>query len=253
MEMLSRFGFLVLALVAPVRVAAQFHIHLAPEINQAFDKYVATAEASMDSVARFTTATKPGEIRVAPWGKDGLTDVGDGLIHDWAASTVAPGANVDKVLGVLQNYAAYKQIYAPDVEDSGVLKREGNQLHAYLKLVKKKAITVKYNTEYDVEYRPLGEGRWAVISRSTRVAQIDGKRELEPGFGDGFLWRINSYWLIEPRPEGTYVECRAISLTRDIPAGLGWALRPMIGSLPRESLKSTLEATLRAVRRENVR
>ena len=108
----------------------------------------------------------------------------------------------------------------------------------FVKLIKKKAITVKYNTESDVEYRPLGEGRWAVISRSTRIAQLDGKHELDAGFGEGFLWRLNVYWLIEPRPEGVYLECRAISLTRDIPPGLGWALRPMVSSLPRESLKS---------------
>jgi len=245
---MSRIALLVLAIVCPLPVAAQFHIHLSPETNKAFDTYVASSEASMDFAARFTAASKPGEIRVAPLGKDGLTYIGDGLIHDWAASTVAPGMSVEKVLGVLQNYAAYKQIYAPDVEESGVVSHQGNHFRAYLKLVKKKAITVKYNTEYDVEYRPLAEGRWAVISRSTRVAQIDGKRELEPGFGDGFLWRINVYWVIEQRPEGVYLECRAISLTRDIPTGLGWALRPMISSLPRESLKNSIESTLRAVR-----
>ena len=93
----------------------------------------------------------------------------NGLIHDWAAATVASGMSVEKVLGVLQNYAAYKTVYAPEVEDAGVLRHDGNNFHIFMKLVKKKAITVKYNTESDVEYRPLGGGRWAVISRSTRV------------------------------------------------------------------------------------
>ena len=40
---------------------------------------------------------------------------------------------------------------------------------------------------------------------------------------------------------------RTISLTRDLPPGLGWMLRPMVSTLPRESLQKTLEATLRAV------
>jgi len=235
-----------LALVLPA--SAQIHVRLSADTNRAFEEYLSSTEASMDFAARFTAASKLGEIRVAPSGKDGLADVPDGLIHDWAASTVAPGMSVDKILGVLQNYAAYKKVYAPEVEDSGLLQRDGNHFHAYLKLVEKKAVTVKYNTEYDVEYRSLGEGRWAVISHSTRVAQMDGKREFEPGFGDGYLWRLNAYWLIEPRKEGVYIECRTISLTRDIPTGLGWALRPMISTLPRESLKNTIEATLRAVR-----
>jgi hypothetical protein len=44
-----------------------------------------------------------------------------------------------------------------------------------------------------------------------------------------------------------YIECRAISLTRDVPKGLGWVLEPIIKNLPRESLKNTLEATRRAL------
>lgn len=43
------------------------------------------------------------------------------------------------------------------------------------------------------------------------------------------------------------VECRAISLTRDVPFGLGWAIEPIIQKLPKESLINTLEATRRAL------
>jgi hypothetical protein len=39
------------------------------------------------------------------------------------------------------------------------------------------------------------------------------------------------------------VECRAISLTRDIPIGLGWVIEPIIRKLPKESLIHTLKAT----------
>jgi hypothetical protein len=46
---------------------------------------------------------------------------------------------------------------------------------------------------------------------------------------------------------GVYVECRAISLTREVPFGLGWAIEPIIQKLPKESLISTLEATRRAL------
>jgi len=47
------------------------------------------------------------------------------------------------------------------------------------------------------------------------------ERELPPGTGDGYLWRLYSYWRYEERDGGTWVECEAISLTRDIPRG--WA------------------------------
>ena len=42
---------------------------------------------------------------------------------------------------------------------------------------------------------------------------------------------------------GTWIECEAISLSRDIPTGLGWLVAPVIRSLPRESLRNTLQAT----------
>jgi hypothetical protein len=39
------------------------------------------------------------------------------------------------------------------------------------------------------------------------------------------------------------VECRAISLSRNVPLGLGWMIEPIIQKLPRESLIKTLEDT----------
>jgi hypothetical protein len=43
------------------------------------------------------------------------------------------------------------------------------------------------------------------------------------------------------------VQCEAISLSRDIPAGLGWLISPFIESIPRESLEFTLRSTRAAV------
>ena len=39
-----------------------------------------------------------------------------------------------------------------------------------------------------------------------------------PGAGYGFLWRLDTCWRFEERDGGAHAECRAISLTRDIPA-----------------------------------
>jgi hypothetical protein len=236
----------LLVAFAGLPALAQFNIHLSPQTLKAFDEYVAGAEKSMDWKPRFTTE-KPGEIRVDPVARDGAIDVPSGMIHDWSAAAIAPRASVAKVLNLLQNYAAYQHIYAPEIAESHLLKREGSHWYPRLQLVKRKGITVRLNSDFDVEYRPLDDGRWAVLTHSTRIAQLSGKDELEPDTGGGFLWRLNSYWLIEPRPEGAYLEFRTISLTRDIPSGLGWVIRPMVNGLPRESLQKTLEATLRAL------
>jgi hypothetical protein len=58
---------------------------------------------------------------------------------------------------------------------------------------------------------------------------------------------MNTYWRFEQKDGGTYVECQSVSLTRDIPAGLGWLIGPYVTSVPRESLTFTLATTRSAV------
>jgi hypothetical protein len=58
---------------------------------------------------------------------------------------------------------------------------------------------------------------------------------------------MNTYWRFEEKDGGTYVESQSISLTRDIPTGVGWLVGPMVNSIPRESLTFTLATTRAAV------
>jgi hypothetical protein len=109
----------------------------------------------------------------------------------------------------------------------------------------KRILSVVLNTEYDVRYRPVGSNRMHVRSYATRIAEIEDPdspmpREQPVGNDSGFLWRFNNYCSIEQRQDGTYVQCETISLTRDIPTGLGWMVGPFVKSIPRESLEFTL-------------
>jgi hypothetical protein len=65
--------------------------------------------------------------------------------------------------------------------------------------------------------------------------------------GKGFLWRINAYWKFQEKDGGVYVEYESISLTRDIPTGLGWLIRPFVTSIPKESLEMTMGSTRQAL------
>jgi hypothetical protein len=65
----------------------------------------------------------------------------------------------------------------------------------------------------------------------------------------GFLWRLNTYWTYEERDDGLYMQIETVSLARSIPQGLGWAVRPYVESIPRESLESTLRSTCNALQR----
>jgi hypothetical protein len=230
-------------LVAPLTLHAQFSADFKSETTRAFDDYLRTAES------QFTWQAKPVTKQVAVTDSNGKSPIAipNGLIHDWTAALLVPNATVEKALAMFQNYGAYQTVFAPEVAESKLLAHDGPHWKAYLKLRRKKVVTAVLNSEYDVEYRPLGEGRWAILSRSTKITELDGDRERAPGEGHGYLWRLNAYWLLEPRPTGLYLECRSISLTRDIPTGLGWAVRPIVASLPKESLQSTIEAAARAI------
>jgi len=61
------------------------------------------------------------------------------------------------------------------------------------------------------------------------------------------MWRLETWWRMEERDGGVYVQNEAVSLTRDIPAVLAWMIEPFVTSIPKESVEFTLQATRRAV------
>lgn len=242
---MMRISVFFLLLAAPAW--AQFGTKLNPATTAAFEKYRQGVESKLDWKPRFVTL-KPGAVQIVPAREDGSIDVKDGIVHDWIAAAVIPGAKPDDLLQVLQDYGAYKKFYTPEVLESRTVSRNGDNFHVYLRLMKTKVLTVVLNSEFDVEYRNLGNGRWGKVSRSTRIAEIDEGKELPLGEGKGFLWRLNAYWIIEPRPEGLYMECRSISLSRGIPFGFGMVIKPFISGVPRESLEDTMANTVKALR-----
>jgi hypothetical protein len=234
---------MVLAAPSP----AQLIVKLSPESDRAFDAYIKIAESQLDWHTHIAL-DKNLSVTIAPAAPNPTVDLPGAIIHDWAGAVFVPHTTVEKALTVLQSYDDYKRIYTPQVTESKLYGHQGNHWQSYLKLYKRALLPAIFDTEYDVEYRELDRMRWAVLSRSTKVAEIDGGQVLPVGTGHGYLWRLNAYWLLEQRPEGVYLECRAISMSRDIPLGLAWAIKPLIVSLPRDSLQQTLDATARALR-----
>jgi hypothetical protein len=186
------------------------------------------------------------------WSANQPVEVPRGLIHDWIGAASVPGATVDRTLALIQDYDNHANIYKPDVIDSKLISHRGGDFKIYLRLLKKKIITVVLETDHDVHYSRLDRARCYCRSYSTRVAEVQdaGKASetvLPPDTGHGFLWRLYSYWKFQERDGGTLIECRAISLTRDIPASLKWIIQPIIRSLPKDSLVNTLAATRHAL------
>jgi hypothetical protein len=240
-------------------------IRLALQGLAAFDVYISEAELAMqpaltgaapflwsDLKPEFSKRIHDGHVPAQFWSSAGTVHVPDGLIHDWIGSAFVPGVTVGDVLALVQNYNHHKDIYKPEVIDSRLLSHSGNDFQIHLRLLKKKIITVILDTYHDVHYSEISPTRWTCRSCTPRILEVEHagtpkETIMAPDTGHGFLWRLNSYWKFEERDAGVWLECRAISLSRDIPKGLAWVIEPIIRKLPRESLIHTLKATRQAL------
>lgn len=174
----------------------------------------------------------------------GKIEIPKGLVHHWYGTTFVPGVKVEEVLAWVQNYDRHRDYYE-EVEDSRLVSRERDVFDIFLRLRRKKVITVHYNIDHQVSYRRVGAGRAASRSEATRIAELDNPgtpREREKPVGDdqGFLWRLNSYLRFLQEEGGVAVECESISLSRTIPLPIRWMVEPIINDVPRESLEAAL-------------
>jgi len=198
---------------------------------------------------------KAGEVelrRLSASGAGRNVDVPSGMIHDWEGVIFIPGVKIDDVLKVLQDYDHHATYYAPDVAKARIESRNGNQFIVFLRFRRQKIVTVVLDTEHEVTYYRDSPLRGHSRSSAVRIAQVedpDGPNEKEkaPGEDDGFLWRMETWWRMEERDSGVYVQNQVVTLTRDIPTGLAWLIEPFITKIPKETLEFTLQATRKAV------
>jgi hypothetical protein len=225
---------------------------LKPETSEAFDHYIRQRESSLAARKNFLWAdqsptlarrVESGEIVVESAGPNSNIPVKNGLIHDWIGSAFLPGITIDQTIALVRDYNHHQKYYAPEVMEARILSHTGNDYRIFLRLLKKQVLTVILDTEHEVHYTQLDAKRWQSRSQTAKISELDHGQPQPPGTGHGFLWRLNSYWRFEERSGGTWIECEAVSLTRDVPIGLGWLIRPMIHNLPRESLANTLMQT----------
>jgi hypothetical protein len=264
----------LLAQILAARVPQASGADLKPETVQAFQRYVQATEARIQkqvsrpdgflyieelpeprrSEAR--RSVKQGQIfieRIETRDASGnVIGTPGGLIHHWIGDVFIPGASVNQVLNLVEDYNHHQDVYQPDVVRSRLLSHSDDDFKIFLRFREKKVVTVTMNTIHEVHYTRLDDSHWYSRSAATRIAEVESadkpdEREKPPGHDSGFLWRLNSYWRFAEADGGVYVEAESISLTRDIPTGLGWLVGPFVTSVPRESLERTLGSTRAAV------
>jgi hypothetical protein len=259
---------LPLALV-PVLATAALTVRLSDETLNAFDAYVKQVEAGMNAtalgrLAEVRASVTKGEIVAVPFpnrapANSASIPIRDGLVNHWLGVMFIPGATVEQVRGVLQNYGQYKEIYAPDVTESRRLRASGDEFDVFLRLhrqIRVKALLgysfpVEFNSEYHVRYFKTGE-TLHVRSVATRIAEVKEPKkshteEYEVGNDSGYLWRLRSYWRIYPADGGVLVECEAVSLSRSVPGFVERLVTYFTTNFPENSMRHTLKATRAAV------
>jgi hypothetical protein len=239
---------------------------------RAFDNYVAKTEAQNSETLRTgtflwvdalpgpernsaLTKLRAGQVvmrRLSVKEGGGNVTVPGGMIHDWEGIVFIPGAQIDDVLLLLEDYDHHSTYYAPDVERSRLESRNGDNFHFFLRFRRKKIVTVVLNTEHRVTYYRDSPQRAHSRSSAIRINQVENpgtpkEKEKAAGEDDGFLWRMETWWRMEEKDGGVYVQNKAVTLTRDIPMGLGWLIEPFITNIPKETLDFTLQATRKAV------
>ena len=176
------------------------------------------------------------------------------MIHHWVGTVFIPGASLSQVLTVVEDYDHHSEYYKPDIVQSKKMEQTGDDFKVHYRLRKKKIITIILDTDYQVRRRWIDSSHVYSNSYSTRIAQVEhagepDEQELRPGNDGGYMWRLDSYWRYFDNGHGVFVQCEAISLTRDIPPGLNWLVGSFVESIPRESLEFTLQSTRAAVLR----
>jgi len=241
---------------APAAALSAFHDYLRA-VESRLSRQHQSQDEFLTGVARDPGSDRrlrQGEFIVEQLMPAGGAELPGALLHHWRGTAFAPGATAADFDRLMRNFNAYPQHFAPEVVQARTLPSTDGHLHAWIRVRQRQVITVVMDSTYDVSFGQLDSHHGYSISQSTRIAEIDApgtsqERALGAGEDHGFLWRLNTYWSYEERDGGLYMQIESVSLTRSIPTGLGWAVRPFLESVPRESLEFTLRSACSAIRR----
>jgi hypothetical protein len=251
-------------------------IDLQAQTSLAYDRYIQITQTQVDDQLKLTNpylwverlpearrtgalaALQRGEVvieRLETLDQGAAIQVPGGLIHHWVGTVFIPGANLEQTLTFMEDYDHKVEYFKPDILQSTTLRHSDGDYFVHIRFYTKKVITTVVDTDQTIHYQRLDATHAWSRSATTRVQEVSNPgssdEKLEPeGHDRGFVWRMNTFWRFEQKDGGTYVECQAISLSRDIPTGIGWMVGPFVTSVPKESLTFTLTTARNALEKK---
>ncbi len=246
---------------APMR--AQLVVKLSPQTVAAFEQYAQGVESqvgerwqgkkkflAIEDDPQTLQSVLQGELFIKQMNDGRPIEITNGLIHDWLGAVYIPNATIERVIGILEDFDNHKNLY-PGVSASRTIRRSGKNVTGYWRLQQKGFVPVILDVQDEVHYEQITPDRWKGQAYARNITEVDTGlftrgRKFPLDEGHGYLWRLYAYWSLEGFRGGVLAECRTLSLSRDIPQGLAWAVLPYVQKAPQESLTSTLKATREA-------
>jgi hypothetical protein len=250
-------------LLAIAATAAGAELH--PDTLQSFNRYVRATETRRDAErgdtflwidritgdrrATFLRTLSRGDVvieRLETRDRGGRIDIPSGIVHHWIATVFIPRVGLATVVDLAEDYDRHAEIFQPVVNRSRLVRRDGSRFDIYYRFLQKYVITVVMDVYSEARFTTIDLSRVEARVYSNRIVEVDNagladERTSQPDDGHGYLWRLNTYCRFQERDGGVYIEFETLSLTRDLPIGVGWIIRPFVTRVPRESLVFTLE------------
>jgi len=214
---------------------------LKPETASAFDCYVQSAEARMDVRKTFLLTDSDANLNqrvvqeeriqtVAPNGANPHKLPG-GQLYDWIGSVFIPGAKLDRLVLMLQDYDHRAQYFPETISTSKLLCRSGKERFRYTMRMKEPAVL---DVESDVTWEQVDARHWRCRSYSTDIQ--------EAGKDHGYLRRLYSYWRFAEAEKGVYVEGETITLSDEFGSMARAFGSALLGINPEKSLRHSLKS-----------
>jgi hypothetical protein len=212
-----------------------------PETARDFNCYVQSAEARMNARKTFLLAESDATLkdqlvhggRIQTVAAEGTNPrkVAGGQIYDWIGSAFLPGASLDRLVLMLQDYD-HRALYFPEtIATSKLLCRTGKDHFQYTMRLKEPAI---FDVQSDVTWERPDSRQWGVRSYSTHIQEV--------GKDHGYLRRLNSYWRFAETEKGVYVEGETITLSDEFGSMARAFGSALLGINPEKSLKHSLQS-----------
>lgn len=252
--------------------ASAFATELKPGTANAFDRYIQISEAQMakdvhngiflridalpeaqrrDAYERL----RRGEVlveRVNTTENGHTIDAPHGLIHDWVGTVFIPGAALAQTVALLQDYNHHAGVYGSAIRRSKILEHDGDHFKVYVRSYSRQITTVVMDAILDDVYTDVGPSEVMSKSYSTRITEVADageptEHELPVGNDHGYVWRYYTYWHLRERDGGVYAQSETIALSRSVPVVFAWLIDPLVKSVPRGLVRSSLLATRNAI------